>query len=293
MAVYDHVISRDVALEINNYQDTSKSQYETVGHRIFSLNQEPITPTEMLLKSLGTELEYSDSTTLEYWWRDEWINMELHRDVDEVLAKQEPEKEFLFPEKGHVLYLDIGQGVEGPTVVFTDPNHKGAPFDFGVCPAVPGRLLIFEGNLRHAVPRPGLSYLNPSEGGTNCELWSPKVRDEHERTDMRRSVLLFNAWRAPPTDAYRAAGHSTDATDVTAITAQPRTFWVRQAFMDYRRPAHNVALWGLRLKLGLLGDKKRREGIGQRFVDVYSGADGDEMRSALKAQATPSYFNAI
>jgi hypothetical protein len=59
------------------------------------------------------------SPFVEYWWREEWIDLEAHKDVDEVLAREEPGN-FRFPNHGHVLYLDVGQLICGPTVLLSD-----------------------------------------------------------------------------------------------------------------------------------------------------------------------------
>lgn len=45
----------------------------------------------------------------EYWWRDEWMSLDAHRDADEVLARTE--KQLRYPDFGHVLYLGVGKQV--------------------------------------------------------------------------------------------------------------------------------------------------------------------------------------
>jgi hypothetical protein len=53
----------------------------------------------------------------------------------------------------------------------------------------------------HAVPRPTLAYLDPSEGGSNDVLWTRKRKKADgscdESTIYKRSVLLFNTWSCP------------------------------------------------------------------------------------------------
>ncbi len=45
----------------------------------------------------------------EYWWRDEWMSLDAHRDADEVLARTE--RKLRYPHFGHVLYLAVGKQV--------------------------------------------------------------------------------------------------------------------------------------------------------------------------------------
>lgn len=80
-----------------------------------------------------------------------------------------------------------------------------------IVPAVTGRLLRFDGHLLHAVPRPALAYLDAEEGGSNLEVWTrrrPNPNDpaDPERTNCRRSVLLFNTWTANHDDDRGGGG---------------------------------------------------------------------------------------
>jgi hypothetical protein len=75
---------------------------------------------DLCLRRLGDRSPY-----VEYWWREEWIDLEAHKDVDEVLAREEPGN-LRYPCHGHVLYLDVGRLVCGPTVLLTEN-------DGGIC----------------------------------------------------------------------------------------------------------------------------------------------------------------
>ena len=161
----------------------------------------------------------------EYWWRDEWMNLDAHRDADEVLARTRGR--LRWPEFGHVLYLEVGEQVRGPTLILDDggrpplpdrdenalPPTTAAPIRaidrLLVVPAVTGRLLRFVGDRMHAVPRPTLAYLDPALGGSNNVLWTRKRKKAggacDESTIYRRSVLLFNTWVDPPLNVPRLA----------------------------------------------------------------------------------------
>ena len=163
-----------------------------LGHRVFSRslsstynkNNNNNNIIEQTLDSILTELNDS-SPFVEYWTRKEWRSIQAHADVDEYRAKQEQEQQsdnteemplFRYPQNGHVLYLQVGNQVRGPTCVFANRKsggdlirreltEKGKIVDdddaddaddveLVTVPAVPGRLLRFQGDYLHAVPRP-------------------------------------------------------------------------------------------------------------------------------------------
>lgn len=163
--------------------------------------------------------------------------LEAHADVDENLAKvhdsqaqtsdklltkypltyQAEAGGYRYPINGHVLYLQVGTDVKGPTVVFpgfssggdlhyrrqkeidgclekettTNENKKVQMISI---PAVAGRLLRFNGQDIHAVPRPYDLWLLPFVSGSS---------DFEPVEQWERSVILFNIWPAdesPPLD---------------------------------------------------------------------------------------------
>ena len=169
---------------------------------------------------------------------------EAHADVDENLAKvhdkqKMPSSEELlskypstyngksggyrYPINGHVLYLQVGSDVKGPTVVFPGQSSGGDLYygkDMNICgeeeadanskektamtqskalqmisiPAVTGRLLRFDGRDIHAVPRPHNLWLLPFVTGS---------ADFEPEEQWGRSVILFNVWPGdedPPLD---------------------------------------------------------------------------------------------
>lgn len=158
---------------------------------------------------------------------------EAHADVDENLAKihdknspmseelyssypstyQEKSGGYRYPMNGHVLYLQVGTDVKGPTCVFpghssggellqancpvANANNKDQSFydsihmdesdnvQMIVVPATPGRLLRFNGADLHAVPRPHDLWMLPYISGSS---------EFEPETVWGRSVILFNVW---------------------------------------------------------------------------------------------------
>ena len=179
-----------------------------LGHRTFSRplgkQHNSIERTlDALLTTIGDNSPY-----VEYWTRQEWRSIEAHADVDEFLAKsqdaagQTDHTDFRYPTNGHVLYLKLGASVRGPTCLFpgrrsgrdllSTSDDSGTPnVDLVIVPAVPGRLLRFEGDYLHAVPRPtDLWLLKFVQGAAQYE----------PEEEWGRSVILFNTWDDPPLD---------------------------------------------------------------------------------------------
>ena len=213
--VYDNVVpesARDIL-----HIAASKSG---LGHKVFTRpisnpGQRPVIESALdtILSQLGDEADEENKQYVEYWTRQEWRHIEAHADVDEHLAKdhdraiekgdmEENQVGYRYPKNGHVLYLKIGNQVRGPTCVFPD-LHSGGDLVTGnidqineanlvTVPAVNGRLLRFEGNALHSVPRPAdlwfLSFVRGAPAHTPEDEWG-------------RSVILFNTWTdEPPKD---------------------------------------------------------------------------------------------
>ena len=190
---------------------------------------------EQTLDSILTELN-DDAKYVEYWTRREWLSIHAHADVDEYRAKQEQksgetiQSGFRYPRNGHVLYLQVGSKVRGPTCIFPDrrsggdllrktstiqstknsavvnasnenndgdepspvatiSDHDDVDVELVTVPAVPGRLLRFQGDSLHAVPRPTDFWL------LKFVMGSPTFEPEQE---WGRSVILFNTWSDEP-----------------------------------------------------------------------------------------------
>lgn len=177
------------------------------------------------------------------------MNLDMHRDIDEFHGKGLPpvpafgevevsKDDFHYPEFGHVLYLGVEGDEEldegaGGTVLLSPPSPLSSHSNLYVVPPLTGRLLRFQGDKLHAVPRPALSYFNSDEveGGSNHLIFTKKARDK-----ARRQVLLFNTWKSPPSGDWEAS----------------RDWEASQEALQYE------------MKIPLLGDRRRREGRVQR-----------------------------
>lgn len=206
------------------------------------------------------------------------MSLEMHRDLDEKLARDNGPSRC--PNHGHVLYLQIGSEVNGPTLVLQDSEPVGSFDLLTIVPAVEGRLLRFSGDMMHTVPRPALAYLDPSDGGSNVEQWTrirPNPLDpaDRESTVCRRSVLLFNTWNEKPFEVpprgQDEASVYLDAIDSIAVAS-----------------SHDIPVFGqeeelIRLKIGLLGTARRRERA-DKYVNLYAAR---AIKSALEQIGGP------
>ena len=93
-------------------------------------------------------------------------------------------------------------------------------------PAVPGRLLRFNGTLLHSVPRPADLWLLPFVQG------APK----HEPEEMYgRSVILFNTWLDnPPKDVPRVVekNYKHDGIDYHESIVNNNDIWEKQSLLS-------------------------------------------------------------
>ena len=139
---------------------------------------------------------------VEFWTRQTWELILAHQDMDEGYEKATRTSEttatttppFRHPKYGHVLYLKKGRSVVGPTVVvnattggalLAGVEEYGSSSTLVSVPVVPGRLLQFQGDRLHSVPRPHHVYW------TYEQEWPPRTEPESE---FERSVVLFNLW---------------------------------------------------------------------------------------------------
>lgn len=215
VSVWDNVVPLKVRNDLHKEASSSG-----LGHRVFRRGKHTNT-IERALDGILEELT-GDGTQeeqyVEYWARQEWRHIEAHADVDEHLARSQDaaghlEHAFQYPTRGHVLYLQVGTEVKGPTCLFPNRSSGGdllspvksnnmdtgggsaaaAEVELVTVPAVPGRLLRFHGNILHAVPRPTDLWLLLFVKGTQ--------EFEPEET-WGRSVILFNTWPASPQDIH-------------------------------------------------------------------------------------------
>ena len=194
-------------------------------------NVTALTPLESALDSALAALNDTTGRTVEYWSREEHMNIDAHVDVDEELL--EAGGALSCPAMAHVLYLQVRRGLRGPTVVFPgkrtgwgvpEADSRGLQpesevgVDMDVIPAVPGRLVRFPGSAMHAVPCPADRWLWPPEKEILLRQEEDREEDDEEGYveegeddeddendeeddyEVERSVLLFNTWpdAAPP-----------------------------------------------------------------------------------------------
>lgn len=279
VTVHDDVISNATCETMDR-----QLQLGDLGHTVFFREEPPRTFTESVIHSLLLSTN-DNSPIVEYWWREEWMNLELHRDIDERLALENGP--IRFPDHAHVLYLSVGKEALGPTVLLENAADDITKQIFGsmtIVPAVAGRFLRFRGDMMHAVPRPSLAYLDPEEGGSNRELWTrrrPVDKNDPELTVLRRSVLLFNTWTdVPPSEislsppaCVMAAEKDLQEMETKPGTCHPFANWKSMYSVLTRDSPINSCdgndLPQIRLKIGLLGDKRRRE-RSDRYLNLYA-----------------------
>ena len=209
VTVFDKVLAPSTcqylhtASSIGELGDEMHTAFNRVGSK-------PATALEHCLDSILRELG-DESPCVEYWWRDKWVHVEAHEDVDEELFARKGVRSY--PTNGHVLYLEVGDAVRGPTCVWERDEDAPVRCDFGALttvPAVEGRLLRFSGELMHAVPKPPMTWFGSSLGEA-----APAVPKARTKGDTVRSVVLFNTWPEPPLDVARA-----NARDPKAVIEQ-------------------------------------------------------------------------
>jgi hypothetical protein len=219
--VYDNAFT-SLACEMLHYLALEHYERTSDGSSFFARpphNERPLTPIEHAIDSALSEM--GDNTKrVEYWSRDEYMNIDTHADIDE--ATLEDEGTVRCPSVGHVLYLQVKRGLHGPTCVFPkeqtgwglNENKPGGDItDLIVVPAVKGRVLRFSGSSMHAVPNPPNRWLlnkkeeealreaeesfeGEEEESDDDEYWRDDDDDDesYDEEEIERSVLLFNTW---------------------------------------------------------------------------------------------------
>jgi len=274
------------------------------GHWLLDREEGPSAPLEHLIHACLQEMG-DGSRWVEYWARDEWLNLDAHRDVDEMLARRgeaggldpgAPETPgrfapgaIRFPTHAHVLYLALGEKVVGPTLVLDDGGAGRKEMErMFVVPAKQGRLVRFSGDRFHAVPRPPLAYLDPVEGGTNNVMWTRKRKRSNgkcdESTVFKRSVLLFNTWEEPPRDVPKEALYREVVGEGPGgCVAKSGEEWRE---VDFEKASGDPSKEEeVRLKVGIMGDTSRREGRAARFLELRSPR---AVAAALEASEAPT-----
>jgi hypothetical protein len=163
------------------------------------------------------------------------------------------------PVKGHVLYLQKGTEVNGPTVGFSNItcggeiySSYGANQEMLVVPFQPGRLLQFDGELLHAVPRPADLWMHP--------IMEKLIHDPP--STYGRSVILFNLWNEPSPAGLEFTNASTLHTEQVShhYRANPKLQWKQAPIInDWQEKLWEAAMKPrYKFQLPLMGNVKRR-----------------------------------
>lgn len=251
-------------------------------------NVTDLTPLEHAMDSALTALK-DPCRTVEYWSRDEHMNLRAHVDIDEIELGENGK--LRAPSAAHVLYLSVKPDLKGPTCVFpsqrlgwSNDDESNADIDLVTIPAVVSRLLRFPGDAVHAVPCPADRWLLSEEEENNLRMEEMLEEEEEEGlveeyedvfddedTDVERAVLLFNTWpndKPPPTDVdmdyadesdtveERVAEWNSDyGIDSALLRCHPKEEWNEQSFLKEphaKREKDAIA------RVNLMGGQDRR-----------------------------------
>jgi hypothetical protein len=231
--VWDNVLSPEQCQALNDFSYDHNERADDNDH-IFAYPgttaSSSVSSTEAAVASALTPLEYAlssiveqllllhpqttttNNTTapivVEYWCRQDYLDLEVHSDIDERLLEDASKRQLRYPQFGHVLYLqkDDEEPV-GPTCVFAEQlggwsqnnandEDSSATVDttdttvLVTVPVIPGRLLRFPGSAMHGVPKPLHRWFLTMKEQDELK-WSDDDVDEEE---LERSVVLFNIW---------------------------------------------------------------------------------------------------
>jgi hypothetical protein len=220
--VFDNVVSPVVAnvLHYLAFEQSLRSNGDTCLFVRQPYNTKPLTPLENFIDSVLTTLETpasADCRVVEYWSREEYMNIKAHADIDENSLHYGG---LDCPKASHILYLSVQDGLKGPTCIFptekgswtTATTDKESVVDLITIPAVPGRMVKLPGNAMHAVPCPPTRWLlkqeeehaltqreEEEEDGWEDEEDGEAEDDKTGELDddedvIERSVILFNTW---------------------------------------------------------------------------------------------------
>ena len=286
--VFDNVLDESTAARL-----LESAKVVGLGHRVFARPLKPggvYNAIERALDSILLEMDGGgndeDITYVEYWARQEWRSIEAHADVDEFRAKEEDASSeapdfaalgpdgYRYPKFGHVLYLQVGSEVRGPTCVW--PNRRSAgellkrggsgneegdqtcessqeadQIELLIVPAKNQRLLRFPGSALHAVPRPHNLWFLPFVMGSAVH----EPVEEHGR-----SVVLFNMWDEAPKGVSLNSGDGHSGDDAIKgvdkkVHCNAKSDWTTHKIQDRGQESDETKA----AKIWLLGNERRRD----------------------------------
>ena len=267
-----------------------------------------LAPRTLIESVLGDVLEAigDDSEYVEYWWREHWMPLGAHRDIDEAFADlvrvSAEDESFTFgaqrcPHFGHILYVSVEPTLLAPTCVFEEVDSGSTEDDTSVdrggppralrrmtiVPAVSGRLLRFPGHWLHAVPQPASQYIGTTEKHSSAGQPSIRVPGSPPR---ERLTLLFNSWSEPPLPASEDTSYDSPLDEqvrkdfcamppAERVTCRPQREWES---VDTAEPSGEEQV-ACRLRVPLMSNKERR-GCEAEDLDAIALATS---RAALQA----------
>ena len=208
--IYDNVLSVDTCELLDELaQEYEENRGGIHGSSIFyrrdtnnNMEGKYITPIEHALHSILTAIG-DNNTIVEYWSRQEYMNLDVHSDIDEV--ELEDDGKLRYPQYGHVLYLQVDNDLRGPTCIFPTQlgkweNSSGEGGEercpLITVPAVQGRVVRFPGSAMHAVPKPSTRWFGFNDDDENNIDSDYDDDDDDDDNDVdTRSVILFNTWK--------------------------------------------------------------------------------------------------
>lgn len=98
VSVFDSVFEDDILIGVDK-----QAQVGGLGHTLFDrLKRSPETLLEQAIESCLNRLG-DNSPFVEYWWRDEWLSLEAHKDIDEMLGRYHGEFRCVYLFEWHVI----------------------------------------------------------------------------------------------------------------------------------------------------------------------------------------------
>lgn len=289
ISVFDNVLSPACRAEL-----TSDALYD-IGPDVYRRDQGAASPQDVLIESIISGLGggFNSTREVEWWGKSIYESVEAHRDVDEEAASARGERRY--PTHSLIVYLDVEAGVRGPTCVWVptgdddDDNGRSALM---VVPAIPGRLLVFAGELLHGVPCPALSWLDPV----------PAHKTKRSGPAMRR-VLVLNLWDdyAPEDEEFDYEDwdlEEDEEEDEDEIQGAPIEFFAKKVECEPRQSWQPLALQrpfstkesDPDSSLPTLTLSTRSHGSDEPLLSPLESASHDEVTQILESESTPRWL---
>lgn len=316
--VFDNVFSKETCRDLMWLcKEHSERAAECDGSSIFYRDKgSPLTPLEKAIDSVLTSIGDA-SNIVEYWSREQYINIDAHADIDEKGLLNHEEK-IQCPIQGHILYLSIGKDLLGPTFIFpdklegwsTERETDNNNVEMIIIPALQGRLVHFDGRAMHAVPKPVDRWLlsdvdefvlreKENDAARRCD--DSRQLGDFIDDDNHRHVLLFNTWDYGPAYVDEDPVFSISrGRDSSLISRWQRKYgklsekiicnqfgnWREAAISDITEIDYDNMHDTVTMRVNLMGNKKRR--CYPKPYSKLSGSSMETMRTAMTELEKPS-----